>query len=53
MSRASSTDHVSGFWQKQCLPMRMAITLAGAWEWSGVLTVTASILSPSSSSILR
>ena len=53
ISRASSTDQVSGFWQKQCLPMRIAITLAGAWVWSGVLTVTASILSPISSSILR
>ena len=29
MKRASSTDHVSGFWQKQCLPRRMAIALAG------------------------
>ena len=38
---------------KQCLPIRMAMTLAGAWVWSGVLTVTASILSPISSSILR
>ena len=53
ISRASSTDQVSGFWQKQCLPIRMAITLAGAWVWSGVLTVTASILLPISSSILR
>ena len=53
ISRASSIDQVSGFWVKQCLPIRIAITLAGAWVWSGVLTVTASILSPSSSSILR
>jgi hypothetical protein len=28
--RASSNDHVNGFWQKQCFPMRIAITLAGA-----------------------
>ncbi len=53
MSRASSIDQVSGFWQKQCLPIRMAMMLAGACVWSGVLTVTASILSWSSSSIFR
>ncbi len=53
ISRASSIDQVSGFWVKQCLPIRIAMTLAGACVWSGVLTVTASTLSPSSSSILR
>jgi len=52
-TRASSMDQVSGFWTKACLPIRMARTAAGACEWSGVLTVTASILSPISSSILR
>ena len=35
ISRASSIDQVSGFWQKQCLPIRMAITLAGAWRVVG------------------
>ena len=44
---------VSGFWQKQCLPIFMAITEMTAWLWSGVLTVTASMLLSNSSSILR
>ena len=35
ITRASSTDQVSGFWQKQCLPIRMAMTLAGAWRVVG------------------
>ena len=51
--RASWTDHVNGFWVKQCLPRLIAKVEAGACVWSGVLTVTASISVPISSSIWR
>jgi hypothetical protein len=53
MRRASCNVWVIGFWQKQCLPSFIAITPAGACVWSGVLTVTASMVMPVSSSILR
>ena len=50
-SRASKTVFVSGFWTKACLPSLIAIIAAGAWLWSGVDTVTASM--SLRSSILR
>ncbi len=49
MARASQMLCVSGFWQKACFPRMIAPMVAGKWLWSGVLTVTASSLSPSSS----
>jgi hypothetical protein len=51
--RASQTVCVSGFWTKQAFPIFIAIAAAGACVWSGVETVTASILSPSLSSNSR
>ena len=51
--RASEMVRVSGFWQKQCLPIRIAIAATAACVWSGVLTVTASIDLPSLSSRTR
>ena len=51
--RASQIVCVSGFWQWTCLPIRIAFAAITAWLWSGVLTVTASMLSPILSSILR
>ena len=52
-TRASRMLQVRGFWTNACLPIAIAITAAGAWVWSGVETVTASILSPMSASITR
>ena len=52
-ARASEIAWVSGFCVKQALPIFIAIAAAGAWLWSGVLTVTASISLPTSSNILR
>jgi len=51
MTRASWIVRVSGFSQYTCLPSRIAETLAGAWVWSGVATMTASNVLASSSSV--
>ena len=51
--RASKTVCTRGFWQKQCFPIFIARMAAGPWLWSGVETVTASMLLPMSSSIFR
>ena len=51
--RASEIARVNGFWQKQCLPIPIAIAAAVTCTWSGVLTVTASHSFPISSSIVR
>ena len=47
IARASHTSWAMGFWQKTCLPFASAAIAMAACMWSGTVTLTESMRSPS------